>query len=122
MKDMLDAVDNRRAVRAFQNVHDAFESQESGSAMFGERLKKQRQRHGPDRLLAHDRVGVDSMMLGPVLVGTSFRTEPRLDVERPDERIIEAAAEEARRVDLTILCRQYRGCRVEHPQSLHERG
>ncbi len=63
MKDVLNAVDDRGLVRAFQDVHDAFEPEEIGAAMFGNRLEKKRQRHRPDRIPAHDRIGVDVMTL-----------------------------------------------------------
>jgi hypothetical protein len=36
--------------------------------MLAERLKKQRQRDRPDRIVTHDRVGVDSMTLRCVRV------------------------------------------------------
>jgi hypothetical protein len=42
MKDVLNTVDDRRSVGAFQDVHDALESQEIGAAMLRERLKKER--------------------------------------------------------------------------------
>ena len=42
MKDVLNAVNDRRFVWAFQDVHDAFESQQIGAAMLRESLKKER--------------------------------------------------------------------------------
>src|SRR5262249_13629979 len=40
VKDMLDAVDHRRPVRALCNVHDALQAQEIGAAMLRERFEK----------------------------------------------------------------------------------
>jgi len=61
MKDVLNAVNDRRLVRTFQDVHDTLESQKIGTAMLGESLKKERQRHRLDRLSAQDRIGIDVM-------------------------------------------------------------
>jgi hypothetical protein len=38
MKDVLDAVDDRRLLGAFQDVHDAFESQKCGQQCCGTHL------------------------------------------------------------------------------------
>ena len=62
MKDMLNAVDHRRPIGTFENVHDAFEPKDLIPAVFGERLEKQRQRNSLDRLIAHDRVGLYCVM------------------------------------------------------------
>jgi hypothetical protein len=40
VKDMLDAVDHRRPVRALRNVYDALQAQEIGAAMLSERFQK----------------------------------------------------------------------------------
>src|SRR5258706_7445414 len=106
MKDMLDAVDDRGPVRAFENVHDAFEREKIGAAMLAERLKKQRQRHRPDRIVTHDRIGVDAMTLRGVLMRSGRLSQPRSDSERLGEGIVEAGAEQACRVDLSPLSRQ----------------
>ena len=68
--------DDGRLIGAFQNVHEAFESQEVSAAMLAERLKKQRQRHRPDWFLTHDRVGVDAMTLGRVRVWCGLVSQP----------------------------------------------
>ena len=73
---MLDAVDDRRPVGTFKNIHDPFESQEIGAAMLGKRLKQQRQRHGADRLLSDDRMGIDVMRAVPVSLRWRCRSKP----------------------------------------------
>ena len=40
MKDMLDAMDHRRPVGAFENVHDALETEDVGAAVLGERFEE----------------------------------------------------------------------------------
>src|SRR2546427_1090438 len=106
MKDVLDAMDDRWPVGAFENVHNAFESEKIGAAMLAERLKKQRQRHRPDRIVTHDRIGVDAMTLRGVLMRGGRLSQPRSDIERLGEGIVEAAAEQACRVDPPPLSRQ----------------
>ena len=59
MKYVLDAVQDRRPVGTFCDADDALQAQEIGAAMLRERLEKQRERHGPDRLIAHERIGRD---------------------------------------------------------------
>ena len=90
MKHVLHAVDDRRLVGAFQNVDDALESQEIAAAMLGKRLEKERQRHRPDRLLAQNRIGVDVMSAMRMFVWRGWCSQPRLDIERLGERIVEA--------------------------------
>ena len=51
MKDMLDAMDHRRPIGAFKNVHDALETEDIGAAVLGERFEKERQRHSLDRFV-----------------------------------------------------------------------
>ena len=63
MKDVLNAVDDRRLVGTFQNIDDALEPQEIGPAMLRESLKKERERHSLDRLLAQDRIGIHVMLV-----------------------------------------------------------
>ena len=93
MKDVLDAMDARRLIGAFQDVHDAFESQEIGAAMLGKRLEKERQRHRPDRLLAQDRIGIDVMPAMRMSMCDRGCSQPGLDIKRLRERIVEAAIE-----------------------------
>jgi hypothetical protein len=93
MKDVLDAVDDRRLLGAFQDVHDAFESQEIGAAMLGKRLEKERQRHRPDRLSAQDRIGIDVVPAMRMSMCDGTCSQPRLDIERLSERIVEASVE-----------------------------
>ena len=66
---MLDAVDHCRLIRAFEDVHDAFQAQEIAAAMLGERFKKERQRHGPNGFVAHDRESIDIVAVCMFVVG-----------------------------------------------------
>src|SRR5947199_4724721 len=59
MKDVLNAVQDCWPVRALRNSYDAFQAQQIGAAMLGERFQKQHQRHRTHRLLAHERIGRD---------------------------------------------------------------
>src|SRR5258708_32792602 len=107
MKDVLDAVDDRGPVGAFENVHDAFEPEKIGAAMLAERLKKQRQRHRPDRIVTHDRIGVDAMTLRGVLMRRGRLSQPRSDIERLGEGIVEAGGGPARRGGVRPAMRPY---------------
>ena len=64
--------------------------------MLGERFEKERQRHGPDRFLAHDRIGFDVGIMASVRVSVGFFRQPRIDVGRLGLRIIETRIEDER--------------------------
>ena len=89
MKDMLDAMDHRRPIGAFKNVHNALETEDIAAAVLGERFEKERQRHGPDRFLAHDRIGLDVGIMASVRVSMGLFRQPRIDVGRLGLGIVE---------------------------------
>jgi hypothetical protein len=82
MKDMLDAVNHRRPIGTLGNVHYALEAQEIVAAVLGEGFEKECQGDGPDRLCAHDRVGLDVGFMPGVRVSVGFPRQPGIDVKR----------------------------------------
>ena len=102
MKDVLDTVDHRWPVRALEDVHEPFEPKEVGTAMFGNRLEKKRQRDRPYGLSAHDGVGVDIMRVVRVLTRRGLRPEPRLEIERLGERIVEPATKHTFHIEQAV--------------------
>src|SRR5262252_5494342 len=113
MKHVLDTVDDGGPVRAFQDAHDALESQEVCTAVLAKRLEKERQRHRSDRISADDRIGIDVVTLMRVPIRNGLRSQPRLDSDRFGEWIVDAAVEKPCWVDLTPLSRQHRRGHIE---------
>ena len=109
MKDMLDAMDHRRPIGAFKNVHDALETEDIVAAVLGERFEKERQRHSPDRLPAYDRIGLDVGIMARVRVSMRFFRQPRIDVSRLGPRVIETRVEDERRIDPAMIGDEH-GC------------
>jgi hypothetical protein len=91
MKHVLDAVNDGGPFRAFQDVHDALETEEIGTAVLRNSFEKERQRHCPQGLKAHQGIGLNSMM---VIVCVRVREKPRSDVQRSGEGIVKAAAQQ----------------------------
>src|SRR6516225_6929088 len=84
MKHVLDAVNDGGPLRAFQDVHNALETEEIGATVLRDRFEKKRQRHRPQWLAAHQGIGINSMM---VLVCVGLRAQPRSEVQRSGEGI-----------------------------------
>ena len=132
VKDVLHAVDHGRPVRAFQNVHDAFEAEDVVAAVLGERFEKQRQRRGPDRFLAQDRIGFDLGMdvgfLARMRVSKAFLSfsgllrQPRMDVSRLGLWIIETRIEEAPRIDPPMIGNEHRCAGIERRKTAEQGG
>ena len=122
MKDMLDAMDHRRPIGAFKNVHDAFETEDIGAAVLGERFEKERQRHSLDRFAAHDRVGFDVGIMAGVRVPVGFLRQPRIDVRGLGRRIIEARIEDAEQIDPAMIGNEHRCAGVERFKTAEQRG
>ena len=89
MKDMLDAVDHRGPIGALENVHDALETENILAAVLGERFEEKRERDGPDRLFAHDRVSLNVGIMPRIHTVVGLFREPCMDVHRFGARIIE---------------------------------
>ena len=119
MKDVLDAVDHRRPVRAFDDVDDAFEPQEIGTAMRGQRLEQQGQCHRADRRISHNGVGLDVERVRAVGMIVRCFAQPRLNIERLGERIVRSGIEQVLRIDPAVVGTQHRG-RVELGEAMDE--
>ena len=122
MKDMLDAMNHRRPIGAFKNVHNTLEAENIVAAVLGERLEKERQRHGPDRFLAHDRVGFDVSIVARMRVSMGFLRQPRFDVSRLRPRIIEARTEGALRIDPAMIRSEHRRAGIEFLETAQQHG
>ena len=122
MKHVLHAVDDGGPLRAFQDVHDAFETEELGTAMLCERFEKKRQRHGAQGFAAQESVGLDPIMAMMVIVRAGLRPEPRLDIERCAKGIVDAAIEKFAQVDLAMPRDHHRSRRVELFEPAQQRG
>ena len=74
--NVLHAVDDRRALRFFDDIDETFHAQQIGAAVFRERRKQQRQRDGMQRLVAHDAKARDVILMMMLRVAVRFVREP----------------------------------------------
>ena len=108
MKDMLDAVDHRRPIGAFYQVHNTLEAQEISAAVLGKRFEKECQSDGPDRLPPHDRVSFDVGVMPGVGLPLAVLRQPGMDLKRCGLLITEIGAEEDWRIDPATIRTQHR--------------
>ena len=97
MKDVLDTVNHRRPIGTLDDIHNTLETKEIGTAVLGERFQEERQRRSPNRLLAHERIGLDVGIMASVSVG--FFRQPRDNVDRFGLRIVETGIKDDQWID-----------------------
>jgi hypothetical protein len=111
--DVLHTVDDRRALRFFNDIDKPLHAQQIGAAIFRECRQQQRQRDGMQRLVAHDAKARDVILMMMLHAAVRFVRKPARHIRMLAGCIVKTAIEQCRGRYRTADDFQHRRARID---------